>query len=819
MNFYKSEKGITMMTLVVTIIILLIVSSTMIYSGINTYQSMIKQNFLAEMRLVQAEVNKFADAYIQKAENLGLPIDSFKRIYYNEYDISNAGNFSNYDYKEQQKYVEFHDFVNNYNGFSNKYNMTNLAYLEVTKKDYTGGLEPSSKMYFLPPVGAYNSDNHTETVASRVGKEDGHIDDSTGVGNLEAQLDVIWYHVIDSDGSQFVTVPVGGDVATAVETSQKNYFYFTKEMASAFFNMEVSTDLVIDFDDRYVVSVSKNIEDEKTNKTYHTEYTLQGGEKTVEHELVLPKKDIKLDFDYNVEFEPNNKRYKITIMPKSDNTMAVKNMYYYAGYTAADQVTTPSGNVVTGLNGKAELDPKKAWNLIDGTSFYTSESESFGIKIVDVNNNIAYGVVKVTYVNPPESGKLIPMVLDEDDNWKIADENEQWYDYENGKWGNAMIDDVANYDESTGEITLPGSTFVWIPRFAYRILYFTTAENKKEYIEKGDITKVICISDNRGLVKINGNEMLYDEFISNGYAKNYLVEVKYLNGKTNNDSSGVDVTTSYAGNFRVHPAFYDKIGNREITGFWVSKSKIVETNVKFQATGNIVETVLSAENVEQTQNSLINLFMKSYLMRNNFNTEEEVFTAEELENDIVDTHMIRSLEYGAVVILTAATMEDKTIDVSITNINNKYGLYDLFSGENTYVAAITRDLWNSSFGSSVRNVIISAHNNGYITANQKAYLESNNINYFDEYSSPQTSNPLAGKFGDGIYEFAYLSSNYYYTIFSGNEYSIGKVGQIPAQFAIARGSTTANAIENIVATTYVTNIDNTACTRVVLIAE
>ena len=286
MKYYKSENGITMMTLVITIIILLIVSSTMIYSGVNTYQSMIKQNFLAEMQLLQAEVNKFADAYIEKADNLGLPIDSFKRVYYNEYNsasLTNPGSFELFNYEEQQKYLEFYEFVNNYNGFSNKFDITSLEKLVVTKKNKTGGTEAPTNMFFIPPIGVRNGVETTVgSSASEIAKGNGHTDD-TGMGVLENVLDTVWLQVLNSDGSQFLSIPAGGNINDAIEISQKNYFYFTREMASAFFNMDVSTDLVIDFDDRYVISVSKSIEDD--NNIYHTEYTLQGGDKTVDHKL------------------------------------------------------------------------------------------------------------------------------------------------------------------------------------------------------------------------------------------------------------------------------------------------------------------------------------------------------------------------------------------------------------------------------------------------------------------------------------------------------------------------------------------------------
>lgn len=817
MKYYKSENGITMMTLVITIIILLIVSSTMIYSGVNTYQSMIKQNFLAEMQLLQAEVNKFADAYIEKADNLGLPIDSFKRVYYNEYNsasLTNPGSFELFNYEEQQKYLEFYEFVNNYNGFSNKFDITSLEKLVVTKKNKTGGTEAPTNMFFIPPIGVRNGVETTVgSSASEIAKGNGHTDD-TGMGVLENVLDTVWLQVLNSDGSQFLSIPAGGNINDAIEISQKNYFYFTREMASAFFNMDVSTDLVIDFDDRYVISVSKSIEDD--NNIYHTEYTLQGGDKTVDHKLDLPKKDIKLDFSYKVEFEQDNKRYKITIFPNEDNTMAIKSMYYYAGYTQEDNVTTPAGHAYLGINGEPELSPNKSWNLIDGSSFYTSESEAFGVKIVDVNGNVAYRVIKVKYINVPEIGKLIPIIKGEEDEWKIPESTDQWYDYENGMWANAMIDDIANYKGNT--VTQTGSTFVWIPRFAYRILYFDSVEKKNAYKQNGDVTNIACYSDSRGLVKINGNPMVYEEFLTNKYAENYIVEVEFLNGTTNNDSAGIDVTTPYGGYYRVHPAFFDNIKNKEISGFWVSKNKITKTDAKDPKTNTMIDVVLSVDYQAQTKSSATDLFMSAYLMRNNFNLKEVVYTEEELKNDIVNTHMIKNLEYGAIVILTAGLMDGKTIDTSKTNTNNEYGLNDLFTNDQTYIATITRNYWNSSFNSNVREYILEARRKGYITEEQKVHLENNHANYLELLNSGNTIPEV--RYGDGICEFAYKTGVDRFELnFLGQKNTLNDGTRKKADYILSRGLSTSNEVFSIIAANYKDNLSVNAATRAVLICE
>ena len=122
-------------------------------------------------------------------------------------------------------------------------------------------------------------------------------------------------------------------------------------------------------------------------------------------------------------------------------------------------------------------------------------------------------------------------------------------DNNSSKWANAKvtIDGVDSY-------------FVWIPRYAYRIIYFDSAESKKAY-QEGTLTeadavangKIIGYSDSRGIVDASGKK-----------AKNIASTPKTM------------VSKDY---FMVHPAFMDGSStgfqngewNAELLGIWIGK--------------------------------------------------------------------------------------------------------------------------------------------------------------------------------------------------------------------------------------------------------
>ena len=81
---------------------------------------------------------------------------------------------------------------------------------------------------------------------------------------------------------------------------------------------------------------------------------------------------------------------------------------------------------------------------------------------------------------------MTPVKYDETNScWVVTTADDaEWYDYENKKWANVMLQDGLEYD-ATGKVTSEGSMFVWIPRFAYKITNQLTRDNYSEEEFKG----------------------------------------------------------------------------------------------------------------------------------------------------------------------------------------------------------------------------------------------------------------------------------------------------------------------------------------------
>ena len=295
-------------------------------------------------------------------------------------------------------------------------------------------------------------------------------------------------------------------------------------------------------------------------------------------------------------------------------------------------------------------------------------------------------------VNSPKLNGLIPIKW-KDGSWVICSEDDtEWYDYSESemKWANAMAQD-GNFDASAPvgtkvEESQLGSMFVWIPRFAYSIKEYHTANNNGEGT-KQEITDVEFLIGTTDVGAKTGTQ----------YSKDY------------------DATTINTGNETpkiTHPAF--KLGDKELTGLWIGKfeASMKETNNNTTGNNNVGQgkTVKVLPNKESWRYIQVgNCFKNVYNMREN---AEYGFTSG------IDTHLMRNSEWGAVAYLSASqygkvpTMNNiyesyqedsttkyhaytgggKTAGDYITNksqstTGNETGIYDMNGGAWEYVAA------------------------------------------------------------------------------------------------------------------------------------
>ena len=102
--------------------------------------------------------------------------------------------------------------------------------------------------------------------------------------------------------------------------------------------------------------------------------------------------------------------------------------------------------------------------------------ENLILNTVNVNLDRAYGKIEIIWLDKenrqidkplkPILNDLIPVKYDKD-NYKFVrtvDKDADWYDYDNKMWANAINKD--------------NSYFVWIPRFAYKIIYYEDSSYK-----------------------------------------------------------------------------------------------------------------------------------------------------------------------------------------------------------------------------------------------------------------------------------------------------------------------------------------------------
>ena len=212
---------------------------------------------------------------------------------------------------------------------------------------------------------------------------------------------------------------------------------------------------------------------------------------------------------------------------------------------------------------------------------YTDVAKDEADKINELLN--IYGEEKA---NPPElSDGMIPIKYDnENKTWVICTKDDpEWYNYttEDKKWANVMLSDgkykgeTATAGTKVAENDL-GSMFVWIPRYAYKILsgYGTS--------ETGEIDVVFLNGtsdyyyDKEGNRQTAKREIDADVKEGGGYT-NYVVHPVFRDG----DAPGYEVKDSEGNVVKFGNGEWDE----ELPGFWVAKfpagmqrNKITDTN-------------------------------------------------------------------------------------------------------------------------------------------------------------------------------------------------------------------------------------------------
>ncbi len=230
-----------------------------------------------------------------------------------------------------------------------------------------------------------------------------------------------------------------------------------------------------------------------------------------------------------------------------------------------------------------------------------------------------------------ENTGLIPVVYDEDeDQWKVANPEEEWYDYNNQWWANAVTVSDASYRNKPAGTVLPmdviNSMWVWIPRYKYQI--------PSDIGSSSEITNPPQI------------------------------DVEFENGTNTTGeelaSCSIDATDCYY----THPAFRDGASatlltstqkskgshtgwDEELTGIWVGK---------FETGGTTSAPLIKPDITSLTKQTVSNQFKTSLKFAGGTMSSSGIVTFDGSDiyglSNTVDTHMMKNTEWGAVAYLS-----------------------------------------------------------------------------------------------------------------------------------------------------------------------
>ena len=303
-------------------------------------------------------------------------------------------------------------------------------------------------------------------------------------------------------------------------------------------------------------------------------------------------------------------------------------------------------------------------------------------------------------------------------------------DNTSSEWANARVikDGIESY-------------FVWIPRYAYRIIYFDSSTSKQAY-QNGELTEekgitggqIIGYSDSRGIVDAQGRKI-------DGVAS----------------TTKTMVSEDY---FMVHPAFTadadlgggfgndNGTNDNGISGIWIGKyeaslaNKTDGTNIvtNDEETGDIL--LSDAEHAEKTI-----VTKPGYSSWRNIQIVNMYDNAKAYNTDL-KSHMLKNSEWGAVAYLTESKYGRNGTEVTINNNGTTY--YTGGGAEKAYIENTPQ----SSTGNVYGIYDLSENATEYVVAGYKNQSSIGTSSGSNEYGTvyTDTSASTGYKYGDATYE-------------------------------------------------------------------
>ncbi len=398
--------------------------------------------------------------------------------------------------------------------------------------------------------------------------------------------------------------------------------------------------------------------------------------------------------------------------------------------------------------------------LYDKTCYVKDADSSDLYELDDINHCKTIYIDKTVNGAVPELDEgMIPVVY-EDGIVKKASLREEWYNYTDKKWANAVLVSDASrkaYKEAASGTIIQMKDimafYVWVPRYKYKI--FT------------DLSK---ITDNGTL----SSQIDYIDYVS-------LISIEFENKDT------AKSTGSKKGQWLTHPAF--TFGDEELNGIWVGK---------FETSGNsYAPTVLPTDTRYAETTNLTPSHEKT--------VAAQFVASREINYGITskDPAMLKNSEWGAIAYLATSIYGQGTTEIMINNsydpgcaasvaptkgyesyvpkykcenewytvqggrastTGNIYGIYDMNGGTWEYVMAVMEDSKGSGVPASGRSNVWNSGFTGKVTCPTCYEVENTSIKsvtgldfpeskYYDLYAYGTSNKDYSrGHLGDATVE-------------------------------------------------------------------
>ncbi len=295
-----------------------------------------------------------------------------------------------------------------------------------------------------------------------------------------------------------------------------------------------------------------------------------------------------------------------------------------------------SEGVVVETIEEAELKPNESSSATASTSFSTSYGKIDVIWLKDTSKTEVSQVPNEPTLTSSDGKNLTPVTWTKDLTTKKWTEDSSpqstWYNYKAKSGTEDNLESMWANAKNTD-----GSYFVWIPRYAYRITYYDVDPK----LEENAYAKPTGYYDGYGMWKAEDG------------AKKYNLE------------AGIE-TIEYKGKkYIIHPAFGTNLDlggwGTQLKGFWIAKYEMsMETNKKHT---NIADKTAGNKFTNSTITAVSKPGVSSWICINAANSYRNSYYYDRTK----DSHLIKMSEWGAVAYLTHSQYGRNGYEIDINN--------------------------------------------------------------------------------------------------------------------------------------------------------